>query len=134
MAAITNPTQLGIWFDAHGSAMALYARQWLTPEAADDVVQEVFLRLAADLPRFENVKAWLFTAVRNAALSHRRSAQRRVRREQAVACERAECFAASSGDLIDASAAQDALESLAAIGERMKQSCRRNSESTPNRS
>jgi DNA-directed RNA polymerase specialized sigma24 family protein len=98
--------------------MALYARQWLDRAAAEDVVQDVFLRRASDVPRVENVKAWLFRAVRNAAVSHRRSSIRRARREQALAGERGECFEAGPGDLIDAAAAERVLRSLRAINTR----------------
>jgi RNA polymerase sigma-70 factor (ECF subfamily) len=107
--------RLALCFDAHAAQLALYARQWLSGGAAEDVVQEVFLKLLALSRPPVSVKAWLFKAVRNAAISELRSQRRRRKREQSVAEGRREWFEAAGGELIDARAAQEALEMLVEI-------------------
>jgi len=72
-----DPAGLSGWFDAYGRALVLYARQWLTVEPAEDVVQEVFVRLLSQRRAPVNVKSWLFRSVRNAAVSRLRSEHRR---------------------------------------------------------
>jgi len=104
---------LGRWFDEYGSRLALYARQWLPAGAAEDTVQEVFIRLLRQGGPPQSVSGWLFRSVRNAAMSELRSSRRRRRHEQRRADGRSEWFEPRSQDLIDAAAAQAALESLA---------------------
>jgi RNA polymerase sigma-70 factor (ECF subfamily) len=72
--------------DRHGAALKLYARQWCHA-AADDVVQQAFIALAAcpELPG--NPAAWLFAAVRLRAISQSRSDRRRRRHEEEAAKE-----------------------------------------------
>jgi RNA polymerase sigma factor (sigma-70 family) len=110
------PAALGTWYDEHGAALVLYARQWLDRAAAEDVVQEVFVRLMGQPPRQRpaNVRAWLFRATRNAAIGAARSLWRRGRRERDVARDHAEWFQPRPEDPIDARAAQDALQTLPA--------------------
>ncbi len=112
--AINDPSQLGGWFDAYARALTLYARQWLDAAAAEDVVQEVFLRLAARPPEARSIRAWVYRAVRNEALSHRRSRLRRGRREQTATSLREEWFLPSTDCPIDARSAADALAALPA--------------------
>ena len=56
-----DPATLGGWFDAYGAALVLYARQWLDRGAAEDVVQDVFVRLMAQPggQRPAHLRAWL---------------------------------------------------------------------------
>ena len=108
-----GPGELANFFDAHAATLILFARQWIEQSAAQDVVQDAFVRLMAQARRPDNVKAWLYTTVRHAAISFARSSARRSRREMRLAEERPEYFEPQPGDLIDASAAQQALESLA---------------------
>ena len=103
---------LGRWYDELGSALALYARQVGEPHEAEDVVQEVFLRLMAQRVAPHDVKAWLFRAVRNEAISRGRSRRRRKLRERRQAVGRVELFEPRADDLLDARAAQAALERL----------------------
>ena len=110
----TGPTQLSAWFDGHAAALALYARQWLEAGLAEDVVQDVFLRLARQRRQPDNAKAWLFRCVRNAAINVLRSQRRRRRHEQRRAAERASWFVSRGDELIDAEAAQAALAELPA--------------------
>jgi RNA polymerase sigma-70 factor (ECF subfamily) len=108
----SDPARLGRWYDAYGQALVLYARQWL-PAAAEDVVQEVFLRLLHKWREPAQVKAWLFRSVRNAALSRLRSERRRQTHEQQRALRQGErFFEARPDDRIDAAVAQAALMSL----------------------
>jgi RNA polymerase sigma-70 factor (ECF subfamily) len=107
-----EPSQLSRCFDAFGPALVLYARQWLTGASAEDVVQEVFVRLMSQRTAPLNLKAWLFRSVRNAAISELRAARRRASREGRRAGDRPTWFEPCPGDLIDASGTQAALESL----------------------
>lgn len=101
-------------FDAHAATLILFARQWLDRAGAEDVVQEAFISLMSQRRPPDNVKAWLFRAVRNAAISQARSSGRRVKREMRIAEGRGEFFEVQSEDLIDASAAEEALSRLGA--------------------
>jgi|SRR5687768_2588014 len=108
-----DATKLGRWFDSYGAQLLLYARQWLSRGGeAEDIVQDVFLRLIEQPQEPQNVKAWLYRAVRNAAVSAVRTRRRRAEREQHVARDRPEWFQQTPGDLIDARAAQAALAKL----------------------
>ncbi len=93
------------------AGLALYARQW-SPAAGEDVVQSVLVSLLslADAPA--DPMAWAYRAARNAAVDGARSAERRRRRERAVAP--AEWFEPSAGDGLDAAAAEAALRQLPA--------------------
>lgn len=108
-----DPAQLARTFDAHAATLILFARQWLVRSAAEDVVQDVFVNLMLQRRAPDNVKAWLYKAVRNAAISHARGAARRGNREERHAVQRPEWFEPRTEDLIDAAAAQQAMESLA---------------------
>jgi RNA polymerase sigma-70 factor (ECF subfamily) len=90
----------------------LYARQWLERETAEDVVQDVFIRLMAQSREPDNIKAWLFRSVRNGAISASRSTRSRRSREQKVAGWKQDWFEKHPGDLLDAESAQSALAKL----------------------
>jgi RNA polymerase sigma factor (sigma-70 family) len=76
---------LGRLVDRHAAALELFARQWCdTPE---DVVQEAFVKLAAQRTPPENPAAWLFRVVRNGALNAALAARRRRRHETDAAAE-----------------------------------------------
>jgi RNA polymerase sigma-70 factor, ECF subfamily len=110
---MNDASKLAAWFEAHAAPLALYARQWLGERTrAEDVVQEVFLRLMAQTTEPANVRAWLHTAVRNAAIEELRSAQRRHRREQRVRETTPAWFDPRAGDLADADAVQRAVAAL----------------------
>jgi RNA polymerase sigma-70 factor (ECF subfamily) len=101
----------------HAAAMALYARQWLDgadSASADDVVQEALTALLAQSPPPRDPVAWMYRAVRNAAIDHARASSRRRRRERVIAEARREWFESSGGDVsaIDARAAEEALLGL----------------------
>jgi len=107
-----DPLLLSGWFDAYAPRLVLYARQWLAPAEAEDVVQEVFLRLIGQKAEPDNVKAWLYAAVRNASISGLRSHLRRKQRERRRAADRADWFESRTDDLIDARSARAALEDV----------------------
>lgn len=95
-------------------ALALYARQWLDAASAEDVVQEALAALLTQPKPPTEPVAWMYRAVRNAAIDHVRSAVRRRRREQAVATGRREWFEADPHALIHAETAEQALRRLPA--------------------
>ena len=108
-----DPEQLSGWFDAYGSALLLYARQWLDAESAEDLVQDVFVRLMPQRHVPKNIKAWLFQAVRNGAISHIRSRSGRDKHHRYLAAEREPAlFETQAEDRIDAEVVQAALGSL----------------------
>ena len=68
----------------HAAALVLYARQFFTDRSfheAEEVVQDVFLRLSCQTEPPDNVAAWLYTAVRNGAINAARNNKRREKRE-----------------------------------------------------
>lgn len=73
-------TVLGRLYRQNAPALRLYARQW--GESGEDLVQEAFIRLAQQSPPPEQILAWLYRVVRNAALMAQRTATRRRQREQ----------------------------------------------------
>ena len=78
--------QLGRLIDQHAAALELYARQW--SDAAEDVVQLAFLRLAQQERPPDHAAAWLFRAVRNGAINAAMAAHRRRRHESEAASAR----------------------------------------------
>jgi RNA polymerase sigma-70 factor (ECF subfamily) len=72
-----------VWalFDRHSLPLTRYVRSFgLTTACTEDVIQETFLALVAQLRRGrapEHVKAWLFQVAHNHALRQRRTALRR---------------------------------------------------------
>jgi RNA polymerase sigma-70 factor (ECF subfamily) len=124
-----DPAKLTAWFNAHAAALALYARQRLgggvSATETQDVVQEAFVRLIKQCTASrepDDVPAWLFACVRNAAVDMARSESRRRRRERRVARERMELgpaalsgrFVAHPGNMLDADDAERLLASISA--------------------
>lgn len=105
-----GPNVLGRLVDEHSAALLLYARQWCT--SPDDVVQEAFVRLAAQPAPPDNALAWLYRVARNLAISAARSAQRRRRHELVAATRRPSWFVPSEHTGLDADAVTTALEGL----------------------
>jgi RNA polymerase sigma factor (sigma-70 family) len=101
---------LGQLIDEHARALTLYARQWcLVPE---DVVQEAFVKLAAQGSPPLRVVPWLFRVARNLAISHARSALRRKRHEERAGLKRPSWFLPNPESGLDAAEATAALEQL----------------------
>ena len=105
-----DPRRLVRLLDDRAAALELYAAQWT--ECPADVVQEAFIRLAAQTQIPENVVPWLYRVVRNMAISARRSTNRRRRHEAAAASQSESWFLRSDGDEIDARAAAKAVGEL----------------------
>jgi RNA polymerase sigma factor (sigma-70 family) len=93
--------------ERHGSALKLYARQWCS--TPDDVVQQGLIDLAGSRDCPANPAAWLFTAVRNRAISAGRSERRRTQHEAMAARQ---WFNRRSEHHETAEAAADALAEL----------------------
>jgi RNA polymerase sigma factor (sigma-70 family) len=104
------PEALGRLIDDHAAALVLFARQWAT--APDDVVQEAFVKLAGLTTDPAHPIAWLFTAVRRAAISAARSERRRRAHESRAASRTASWFVPTEGAELDAAQAADALANL----------------------
>ncbi len=104
-----EPEVLGRLFDEHSAALVLYARQWCG--APEDVVQQAYINLAALERPPDKPVAWLYRAVRNAALNAATAARRRRRHEAAAAGARP-WFAAFDPTALDAQAATAALQDL----------------------
>src|SRR5436190_12102211 len=85
-----SPDRLARLVDDHAAALTLYARQWCA--APEDVVQEAFIKLAAQRTPPDQPAAWLYRVVRNGALTAARAAKRRRRYEGAVATNAAGWF------------------------------------------
>ena len=97
--------------DSHGPALVLFARQWCV--ASDDAVQDAFVKLAGLRTWPDDPLAWLFRAVRNAALDRGKAEARRRRREQAAA-KPVGWFREAEIDGLDAAVAVAALDALPA--------------------
>jgi RNA polymerase sigma-70 factor (ECF subfamily) len=105
--------RLGRLIDRHAAALELYARQWCG--AAEDVVQDAFLKLARQPRTPDNPAAWLFRAVRNGAINAGISDRRRRRHESEAADTRGWFQAPadeSATDAIDPTAAEAELQFL----------------------
>ena len=105
-----DPRRLSQLFETHAGALMLFARQWRDRAAAEDVVQEVFVRLLLQPLEPRRIRPWLFKAVRNEAIAQARSGMRRQRREHNAM--QPALFESRVSDLIDGSSAALALERL----------------------
>ena len=94
------------------AALGLYARQWVDAATAEDVLQEALTALLCEQSSPANPIAWMYRAVRNAAIDAGRAAARRRWRERAVAAERREWFDSRADALVDAQIAEQALKQL----------------------
>jgi RNA polymerase sigma factor (sigma-70 family) len=106
--------ELAKLFDACAARLVLYARQWLPRESAEDVTQEAFIALMGQRASPENPRAWLYTTVRNGAISGLRGRIRRKKREEDVARRREELFAGNVASPLAAEEAAGALGTLSA--------------------
>jgi len=111
MTKITQK-QLAEWYEAYGTQLMLYARQWNPDEQAEDIVQDAFIKLLKQRRSPDNVRAWLFRVVRNVSISKARSLQRREQAAQKLPVKEVYWFESQSNDLIDARLAQSILKTL----------------------
>jgi len=96
--------------DEHAAALVLYARSWCG--APEDVVQEAFVKLAAQRPTPDNLVAWLYRVVRNGALSAARAERRRRHHETVAATRAPPWFAPTEGGALDREAVARCLQGL----------------------
>lgn len=74
------------WLSEHGPRLVLMARQWAPCHAdAEDIVQTAFVRSWKHAVAARDPVAYLYRAVRNTAMNHRRSTTRRRHHEDAAA-------------------------------------------------
>lgn len=87
------------WFDRHGSALLLLARQFVNSRAdAEDIVQEAFVRFWRSRQRVNDPAAFVFACVRRCAIDWQRSRQRQTQREEQAARPEAEPLFATVED------------------------------------
>jgi RNA polymerase sigma-70 factor (ECF subfamily) len=104
-----SPTDLARLIDTHAASLVLFARQWC--EAAEDVVQDAFVKLVQQSRPPVDVVAWLYRVVRNGAIDAAKTARRRRHRESAAA-RSVRWFVETEVDGLDAETAAAALERL----------------------
>ena len=76
------------WYDRHGPGLLLFARQFTTTLAeAEDAMHDGFIRFWKRRETVDDPTAYLYRAVRSAAMDQRRGSGRRQRREQSLAHE-----------------------------------------------
>jgi RNA polymerase sigma factor (sigma-70 family) len=104
-----SPHEFARLLDVHGPPLVVYARQWCL--AAEDVVQDAFLKLVRLGQPPREVVPWLYRVVRNGAIDAGKTARRRKARESAVARPE-RWFVESAVDGLDAETAVGALRKL----------------------
>ncbi len=88
------------WFDAHGAALVLLARQIVSSRAdAEDVVQEAFVRFWRSRASVADPVAYLFACVKHCALDWQRGRRRQTRREEQAARPEMESLFIGSAEL-----------------------------------
>jgi len=107
-----EPTKLSFWYDKCNAELLLYGRSLLGVHGAEDVVQEAFLSLMRQHKEPENIRAWLFRTVRNAAISQMRRRHCRQKHQKLLSAVQKSWFESRPDDLIDAQTAQTVLASL----------------------
>lgn len=107
-----DPAKIGGWYEAHAPKLLLFVRQWLSFDAANDVVQDVFVQLIRQRKEPDNIRAWLFRVARNAVISRMRSRSRRQKRETIVAERKPQWFEQKADDLVDAQMVTEHLQSI----------------------
>jgi RNA polymerase sigma-70 factor (ECF subfamily) len=109
-----EPESLGNLIDQLADALVLFARSRC--DEPEDVVQEAFMKLAAQAQTPSNPAAWLFRTVRNGAVNAGIASQRRRRREAEAGARRADWFEPhppEGADVgVDPDSAREALEAL----------------------
>ena len=95
--------------DQRFAALVLYARS-LNANAAEDLVQDAFIKLVEQPRRPENPVAWLCKTIRNAAIGQYRKTQRRQKYETEAARQKPDWFVPA-----DSLLAKEAAEKLAEL-------------------
>ncbi len=89
--------QLQHLIDAHGAALALYARQWC--RAPDDALQEALIDLLRQEPMPDHPVAWLFHTVRRRAMNLARGEGRREKHLRRAGQDRVAWFVDEGSDI-----------------------------------
>jgi RNA polymerase sigma-70 factor (ECF subfamily) len=105
-----GPEQLSQLVDDHAAALVLYARQWCA--AAEDVVQEAFVKLASQRHTPVHIAGWLYQVVRNGAMTAARAERRRRHHESVAALRMPGWFMPTETTRLDAETATAALQTL----------------------
>jgi RNA polymerase sigma-70 factor (ECF subfamily) len=95
--------------DKRFQALVLYARSW-NADAAEDLVQDAFVKLVEQPKRPENPEAWLCKTIRYAAISRYRKSERQKKHETEAARQKPDWFVPS-----DSLLAKEAAEKLAEL-------------------
>ena len=93
-------TATAVFLGSRSRLFGLAYRMLGTVAEAEDVVQEALTSLLAQTPPPRDPVAWMYRAVRNAAIDQSRATSRRRRREQTVAESRREWFEPSADALM----------------------------------
>lgn len=109
-SGMIDPIRLARLLDDHAAALELYAAQFT--ECPADVVQEAYIKLAAQEPVPEKLLGWLYRVVRNGAISAARSESRRHRHERNAAELSRPWFVTDEQAPLDAAAATEAIRDL----------------------
>src|ERR1700704_5000257 len=104
-----GPELLARLLDQHAAGLELYARQWC--DSPEDIVQDALLELVRQPKLPDNVLAWLYRVVRNAAISHHRRTRRRKERET-IAAQKLSVWFSEATCVSDSQAAAEALLAL----------------------
>lgn len=107
---LMEPEHLNQLLDEYAASLLLYARQWCS--APEDVVQEAFVKLAAQRQPPHNLASWLYRVVRNGALATARAERRRRQHEKTAAEQTTTWFLPTEGTRLDADLAAAALQEL----------------------
>lgn len=104
--------QLIQWYKTCAAELILYARHLSGDQYAEDIVQDAFVKFLHQRTCPTNVRAWLFSVVRNASISSVR--RLRIRRVffRTARTDMRSWFQSSVDDLIDAQQVQSLLQEL----------------------
>lgn len=89
--------RIGELVDAHGAALALYARQWC--RAPEDALQEALIELLRQSPVPDHPVAWLYKTVRRRAMNLARAERRRAKHHRQAGEQRKPWFLPTDGVL-----------------------------------
>jgi RNA polymerase sigma factor (sigma-70 family) len=104
-------------FDRYRHRLARFAVRFVGADGANDVVQQVFLRVHQQRHRFSSgtcVAAWLFTIARNTAIDVTRSAHHK-RTRSSVSIDDAVGLAAAEVDVVDGTIAGKVRDAIALL-------------------
>jgi RNA polymerase sigma-70 factor (ECF subfamily) len=99
--------------DAHGAALALFARQWCN--APEDALQEAFIELLRQTSVPDHPAAWLFTTVRRRAMNLARAERRRAEHQRRAGEQRQPWFCDDHNEEFESSELQPLLERLPSL-------------------